>query len=161
MTESMRPRVQGLVVSADGVVHLPSDTTGMDVELLEFHRDGAQRLIDDAVEAATQADEAGHSALEGLKVDPDATTTERALELQADAVQDALSMMRNQLPDGLSPEQQATWWNALTPEMQGDLKKAVPLDLYNLAGLPANVKAELEAKDRGFDAMQTLQFARD
>ncbi|MGV9803317.1 amidase domain-containing protein, partial [Mycobacterium sp. NPDC003449] len=31
----------------------------------------------------------------------------------------------------------------------------------NLAGLPANVKAELEAKDRGFDAMQTLQFARD
>lgn len=152
---------KGLVVSTDGQVSLPSDTTGLDIELLEFYRDNAQRLIDDAVEAATQADDAGRSALEGLKVDPDTTTTERALELQADAVHDALSMMRNQLPDGLTPDQQAAWWNALTPEMQEDFKKAVPLDLYNLAGLPAGVKTELEAKDRGYNAMETLQYARD
>ncbi|MDG4663715.1 amidase domain-containing protein [Mycobacterium sp. 236(2023)] len=152
---------KGLEVSADGRVSLPSDTTGHDVELLEWHRDNAQRMIDDAVEAATQADEAGRAAIEGLKVDPDTTTSARALELQADAVHDALSMMRNQLPDGLSPEQQTAWWNSLTPEMQEDFKKAVPLDLYNLPGLPASVKTELEARDRGYNAMETLQYARD
>lgn len=62
---------KGLVVSQDGRVSLPSDTSGLDVELLEFYRQNAQRLIDDAVEAATQADDAGRSALEELRVDPD------------------------------------------------------------------------------------------
>lgn len=150
-----------LVVSADGRVSLPPDISGMDIELLEFHRDSAQRMIDHAVEAATQADEAGRSALESLKVDPDTTSSNRALELQAGAVHDALSMMRNQLPDGLTAEQQAEWWNNLTPEMQEDFKRAVPLDLYNLPGLPAAVRAELQNAGRGYDAMETLQFARD
>jgi hypothetical protein len=152
---------KGLVVSQDGRVSLPSDTSGLDVELLEFYRQNAQRLIDDAVEAATQADDAGRSALEELRVDPDSTPTGLVLERQGDAVHDAVSMMRNQLPDGLTPEQQAAWWNALTPEMQEDFKKAVPLDLYNLAGIPQNVKAELEAKDRGYNAILAIQFARD
>jgi hypothetical protein len=61
---------RGLTVSADGRVSLPADTSGLDVELLEFYRDDAQRMIDDAVEAATQADEAVRSALTDLKVDP-------------------------------------------------------------------------------------------
>lgn len=152
---------RGMSVSADGRVTLPADTTGLDVELLEFYRDDAQRMIDDAVEAATQADEAGRSALTDLKVDPDTTTPNRALELQADAVHDALSMMRNQLPDGLTPQQQAQWWNALTPEQQQDFMKAVPLDLYNLQGIPASVKTQLEATDQGYNAMQALQYARD
>ena len=152
---------RGLTVSADGRVNLPADTTGLDVELLEFYRDDAQRMIDDAVEAATQADDAGHSALTGLQVDPDATTPDRALELQADAMQDALSMMRSQLPDGLTSEQQAQWWNALSPEQQEDFMKAVPLDLYNLGGIPSTVKERLEATDRGYNAIEALQYARD
>jgi hypothetical protein len=37
---------RGLTVSADGRVSLPADTTGLDVELLEFYRDHAQRMIE-------------------------------------------------------------------------------------------------------------------
>lgn len=127
---------RGLTVSADGRVDLPADTAGLDVELLEFYRDDAQRMIDDAVEAATQADEAGRSAINNLKVDPDTTSTGRALELQAGAVQDALSMMRNQLPDGLTPQQQAEWWNALSAKQQQDFMRAVLLELSRLEGIP-------------------------
>jgi hypothetical protein len=70
-------------------------------------------------------------------------------------------MMRNQLPDGLTSQQQTEWWNALTPEQQQDFMKAVPLDLYHLQGIPASVKTQLEAGDRGYNAMQSLRYARD
>ncbi|MBW3086703.1 hypothetical protein KEM60_02932 [Austwickia sp. TVS 96-490-7B] len=155
-----------LTVTAEGkvVVRDKPFTTmipSLEIEERNRHRDEVQRLIDDMVQAATQADEICTRALKKLSVNPDSISKEEALNLNKSTTLDALESLRNQLPDGLTPEQQRVWWQSLTPKQQHDLELAVPLELAALPGVPDDVKNRMRRLEQGYDALGTLKWAQD
>ncbi|MCG7607646.1 MULTISPECIES: amidase domain-containing protein [Mycobacterium] len=123
----------------------------------------AQGLIDDAIEAATQADNLCSDALRAANenaANPE-TTVEQAQEVQSGNVKRALEEIRNTLPDGLSPSEVAAWWNGLTPKEQFDLQRAVPVELSDLEGIPESVKSQLANDGRGYNPVETVRWAID
>lgn len=123
----------------------------------------AQRLINDAVEAATQADNLCTDALRAANDDaanPE-TTREQAQAVQSENVRRALEEIRDTLPDGLSPSEVAAWWNGLTPKEQFDLQRAVPVELCDLDGIPESVKTQLTNDGRGYNPVETVRWALD
>ena len=123
----------------------------------------AQRLINDAVEAATQADNLCADSLRAANdgaVNPE-TTVEQAQKVQSENVRRALEEIRDTLPDGLSPSEVAAWWNGLTPKEQCDLQRAVPVELCDLEGIPESVKSQLTNDGRGYNPVETVRWAVD
>ncbi|MCX5042118.1 amidase domain-containing protein [Aldersonia sp. NBC_00410] len=144
------------------------DEKGTATILPEFEDDplSAQRLRDvsamigDALDAATGADDEGVSALGRLAVDPDIISTDDARKRQAQANQDALDMIRDALPDGQSPKAVRRWWDALTPEERTQFKRAVPVELAGLDGIPKDVVDGLRG-NRGYDALEMVRYAKE
>ncbi len=150
---------RNLTVDENGTVAVPDDTSAEDYYRAILWRDEAQSMIDDAVEAASQADRSCLDAITACSVDPDSVSSDTAREKQAQAVQAALKEMRNLLPDGQPPEEVRRWWAGLTPEQQLQLKRAVPVGLADLDGLSKDVKRELTDSGRGYDPVETVRFA--
>ena len=150
---------RNLTVDENGTVAVPDDTSAEDYYRAILWRDEAQSMIDDAVEAASQADRSCLDAITACSVDPDSVSSDTAREKQAQAVQAALKEMRNLLPDGQPPEEVRRWWAGLTPEQQLQLKRAVPVGLADLDGLSKDVKRELTDSGRGHDPVETVRFA--
>ncbi|MEV6561514.1 amidase domain-containing protein [Nocardia sp. NPDC051756] len=148
---------QQFSVAADGSLSMPPDGEFSIAKYLSML--STQRMINDAIEAATQADQACVEAIAAVNVDPDNVTQEDAQSRQSEAVRKALQEMRNLLPDGLSPHQVEQWWKALTPEQQQQLMRAVPVELHNLAGIPDDVKKQLADDGRGYDPVKTVRWA--
>jgi hypothetical protein len=162
---------KGLTVTDTGQVVLPPDATWGDYEMLTDYQGQAQRLINEVVEAATQADGLAKDGLKELDVDntpppgADQAKTDQFIndlrDRQAGAVSKSLNEIRDLLPDGLPPEDVAKWWGSLNPADQEMFKKAVPLDLYDLPGVPQPVKDALDDKSRGYSTIGVLRYARD
>ncbi|SHY88862.1 Putative amidase domain [Mycobacteroides abscessus subsp. bolletii] len=122
----------------------------------------AQRLIDDAIEAATQANNLCAEALQkasGSVVNPE-TTKGQAQDVQKLAVKNALEEIRDTLPDGLSSSQVRMWWNGLTPGEQFNLERAAPTELMNLDGIPEDVRTRIDRPDLGYSSAGTVDYAK-
>ncbi|GAA5088392.1 amidase domain-containing protein [Nocardia iowensis] len=146
-----------LSVDANGRVVIPPDIPFE--PSLYISQMNAQRMIDDAIEAATQADQACVEAIAAVSVDPDDVTKAQAQAHQSTAVHKALEALRNTLPDGLSPMQVREWWQSLTPQQQKDLMRAVPVELAKLDGIPEDVKKSLRDDGRGYDPVNAVSWA--
>lgn len=147
----------GLSVSPSGEVSLAPGTIP---DGLLFLKMGQIRLaIDDAVDAATRADQACVDAIKAVAVDPDTISQEDARSRQSTAVHEGLEALRETLPDGLSEAEVRRWWDALTPRQQQDLMRAVPVELCNLRGIPEEVKRSLTDDGRGYDPVRTVSWA--
>lgn len=151
------------VDSATGKVSLPATLGKNDnPTTMVIAMNQAQKLIDDAVEAATQADTLCTSALNeasGSAANPD-TTVGQAQDVQRDAVKDALEEMRDTLPEGLSPTDVQMWWNGLTPEEQFNLERAAPTELMNLDGIPDDVKKRIDRPELGYSSAGAVDYAK-
>ncbi|MDP7722180.1 amidase domain-containing protein [Mycobacterium sp. TY814] len=95
-----------------------------------------------------------------VSLDPDTTTVQQTQSAQSSAVRNAVEEMRDQLPDGLSPEEVGKWWAALTPQQQHQLMLAAPVELHDLPGVPAEVKAQLTNSGNGYNSIEALRWAR-
>ncbi|RIR15196.1 amidase [Mycobacteroides abscessus] len=151
------------VDAATGKVSLPK-TLGRDgnptAMLLTMNQ--AQHLIDDAIEAATQANNLCASALQeasGGAANPE-TTVGQAQEVQKHAIKNALEEIRDTLPDGLSPTQVAMWWNGLSPQDQFNLERAAPTELMNLDGIPTDAKNRIDRPELGYSSAGTVDYAK-
>lgn len=153
----------GLVVDpATGTVSLPPDLPEKEVEAKTRTRNSAQILINDAVEAATQADALCAQALSDASgADIAKTSVGDAKKIQADNTKKALEEIRDTLPDGLPPDEVATWWKGLTRQEQYDLARACPVELYDMAGIPDSAKKEIDRPDLGFSSVGTVRYALD
>ncbi|MDL9947997.1 amidase domain-containing protein [Gordonia sp. ABSL11-1] len=150
---------RNLTIDDAGRVSVPDSTPTDQFDQATRWRDEAQSMIDDAVEAATQADQSCVDAIIACSADPDNVSTEQARESQATAVRAALKEVRNQLPDGQTPAEVERWWASLTPEQQQQLRRAIPVELHDLDGIPASVKRELTDTGRGYDPVKTVRWA--
>lgn len=122
----------------------------------------AQRLIDDAIEAATQANNLCDEALQkasGGVLNPEITKGQ-AQDVQKLAVKNALEEIRDTLPDGLSSNQVRMWWNGLTPEEQFNLERAAPTELMNLDGIPDDVRTRIDRPELGYSSAGTVDYAQ-
>ncbi|GAB2549383.1 amidase domain-containing protein [Nocardia heshunensis] len=153
----------GLTVDpVTGAVSAPAHRSRDEVAEMAKYRSDAQRLINDAIEAATQADTLCLQALSAaLGADITTTSIDDAKKIQADNTKKALEEIRDTLPDGLSADQTAQWWNKLTPQEQFDLERACPVELYDLPGIPDSVKKELDRADLGYSSVGTVRYALD
>ncbi|MBY8857667.1 amidase domain-containing protein [Nocardia sp. CA2R105] len=147
----------GLVVDDGGRVGFPAGAVRDPLLLIDLMN--TQRMIANALEGAGLADQACLDALVQVTVDPDAISKEEAQARQSDAVSKALQELRDQLPDGSDPAQVKQWWRALTPQQQRDLMRALPVELYNLAGIPESVKKQLADEGRGYNSVKAVQWA--
>lgn len=152
----------GLTVDAlTGKVSLAQTSGGRNYADLVIAANTAQQLINDAVEAATQADALCTSALQRASAsaaNPD-TTVEQAQEVQSQNIRSAVEEIRDTLPDGLPPSEVRQWWENLTPQEQFDLKRAVPVELHDLPGIPDDVKAELTNNGSGYNPVGAVRWA--
>lgn len=150
------------VDDATGEISIPPGTPMSKVDdMTRIGRD-ARRLIDDAVEAATQADTLCATALTATDgADPTHISVGDAQAIQAENTKNALAELRDTLPDGLPPEQVAQWWNGLTPRQQFDLERACPTELFDLPGIPASVRTTIDRPDLGYSSVGTVRYARD
>lgn len=122
----------------------------------------AQRLIDDAVEAATQANNLCAEALQkasGGVFNPEITKGQ-AQDVQKLAVKNALEEIRDTLPDGLASNQVRMWWNGLSPQEQFNLERAAPTELMNLDGIPDDVRTRIDRPDLGYSSAGTVDYAK-
>lgn len=155
-----------LKVDGSGSVSMPDNVAEADRANLMAILGRAQTLINDAVEAATQADALCASSLK----DADAQETrpigdvdaakEAAEAVQSKNSQRALEEIRDTIPDGLSPDEVAQWWNGLTSDEQRDLSRAAPVELYDLAGIPDSVKREIDRPQNGYSAVEVIRYAK-
>ena len=169
-----------LKVDGNGVISLPSDVSEADRPTLLAIMAQARALIDDAVEAATQADGICTSALTeanrqesqsigdiaAAKTDDDVKSAADKAKHDAEHVQyqnsqRALDEIRDTIPDGLTPTEVAQWWNGLTQDEQHDLKCACPVELYDLDGIPESVKTELDRPENGYSAIDVIRYAKE
>ncbi|ADG99181.1 hypothetical protein Srot_2747 [Segniliparus rotundus DSM 44985] len=161
---------KGLEVSDSGQVSIPANAPYTEYDQLVHYQQEAQRLISEAVEAATQADGLAKDGLKELDVDvvPPSTDPNKVDEFvndirdrQADAVTKSLNQIRDLLPDGLPPEDVAKWWGSLSQADQDMFKKACPIELFDLPGVPQQVKDALDDRSRGYSNINALRYARD
>ncbi|MCV7230486.1 amidase domain-containing protein [Mycolicibacterium komossense] len=145
-----------------GQVSIPPGTPTSEINEMTRVGQTAARLIDDAVEAATQADDACSSALGAtINADTPGATKDVAQSVQADNTKKALTELRDTIPDGLPPEAVAQWWNGLTQKEQSDLERACPTELSDLPGIPDSVKTAIDRPDLGYSSVGAVRYARD
>lgn len=150
------------ITESSGQVNLPA-TMPEDHTAAQAMRDAqrvSQQVINDSVEAASQADALCATALSRTDRTSPTTSVDRAEAVQTANESDALREIRDTLPDGLPPSEVATWWNALTPKEQQDLQRACPVELCDLNGIPKSVKEQIDRPGRGYSSVGTVRYAQ-
>lgn len=150
------------VDAATGAVSFPQELGQDNPTTLLLLQQQAQQMIDDAIEAATQADNICAEQLKtasGMAADH-STTPEQAHDAQMSIVQKSLEEIRDTLPDGLTATQVAAWWNGLTPKEQFDLERACPTELMSLNGIPDDVKKAIDRPELGYSSVGTVGYAK-
>jgi hypothetical protein len=129
---------------------------------------GANTTVLDLLQATRDsANEIDEKAAEQLDRLATATSDHSISHVQSEFQEDKaggysqLDLLKASLPRHLTdPSEVTRWWNSLTPEGQRDLKRAVPVDLYDLNGIPDDVKKELTGPGP-IDRIKMLRFAQD
>lgn len=123
------------------------------------HKPAIDRMIRDAVEAATQADDLASKQLARLRDATLITDTKRALdEFQAVASQAEITMLHFSLPHGQDATTVAAWWNALSDAQRRELELAVPVELADLNGVPEDVQRRLRGPGP-LDRVEMVRFS--
>ncbi|TCO52626.1 amidase domain-containing protein [Actinocrispum wychmicini] len=152
-------RRSGMVVGADGQLTM-SDPRAMhnDPGAQQLHSE-SQRLIAEAVAEANRIDQDAFAELDRLTGTVGQTDLGKAMnEDGAAASQTEVKLMADALPKGQDPAAVAAWWNGLTPLQQDEFARAVPVQLYDLNGIPQNVKDQLKG-DYGYDRVELVRWA--
>lgn len=151
----------GMVVGADGHVTM-SDPRAMHNDPDAQHLRGeAQRLIDEAIEEANRIDHDASTELNRLKDSVGNTDLDKAMnDIGAHASQNEVKLMQDALPTDQDPETVAAWWNGLTPQQQDEFARAVPVQLYDLDGIPQSVKDQLKG-NYGYDRVELVRWAQE
>jgi Putative amidase domain len=154
----------GLTVDDTGTVHLPADPMiHHDPELAAEYQQARSRvitLIDDAVDAASQADRKVHDMLDRFAQAVNVTSVDQAENTDLrDAAQTELALLAGTIPHG-SRDQVAAWWSSLPDDDRKTLLLGVPAQLEGLDGIPADVKAGLKGNSR-YDHTKVAQWAMD
>ncbi len=150
------------VDATTGSVALPQQLGQDNPITLLLLQQQAQQMIDDAIEAATQANDICAEQLKtasGMTADH-STTPEQAQEAQKTIVQKSLEEIRDTLPDGLTAAQVAAWWNGLTAKDRFDLERACPTELMSLNGIPDDVKKAIDRPELGYSSAGTVAYAK-
>lgn len=148
---------RGLRVEENGAVNVE----GGDAPDQQAVADAKQAalVINDAVSDANKIDTQAAAELKKLGEAVGNTDLGQVLNnLQIEAAQNQLAMIKASLPIGASPQDQAAWWNSLTPAQQAELKKAVPVELYDMKGLPPELKKELAGT--GYNRVEMIRWAQ-
>lgn len=147
-------RTHHLRVNDDGTA-APYDGYAEAVE----HRPVVERMVRDAVEAATQADDLAAKQLARLRDSTSITDSGKALdEFQAVASQAEITMLHFALPHGQDPTIVAAWWNSLSDAQRRELELAVPVELADLNGVPDDVKQRLRGPGP-LDRVEMVRFS--
>ncbi|WP_405132701.1 amidase domain-containing protein [Nocardia sp. NBC_01388] len=153
----------GLTVDPNtGAVALPSNVPKDEMASKTKAHTDSQKLINDAIEAATQADALCAQALaDANNADISKITRDDAQKIQADNTKKALEELRDTIPDGLSPDEVAKWWSGLTRQEQYDLSRACPTEIYDIPGIPDSAKKAIDRPDLGYSSVGTVRYALD
>ncbi|WP_158852729.1 amidase domain-containing protein [Saccharothrix deserti] len=144
-------RRNGLVVGADGSV------TG---EAPPGVAEQVVALIGEAVRSADLVDRQAAAELDRLAAAVANEDRDTAVDdIQQRASEAQLQLMREALPIGQDPAVVARWWGALTPEQRTEFERAVPVELYDLNGIPEDVKRRLEGSD-GYNRVEMVRWAQ-
>ncbi|WP_218827159.1 amidase domain-containing protein [Actinoplanes regularis] len=140
-------RLDDFPVTGDGLVQLPDTSMARhDPEFAEsarVQRDRLQKLVQQAVDAATLADRKAYEMLDHLSQQTFQTDAGAALNEDVGmASKLEVDLIAATVPDG-GPDEVAAWWAGLPPEDQQTLRMAVPWALENLPGIPADVRSAL------------------
>jgi hypothetical protein len=150
----------GLTVDDQGVPHVPESSPDYGTPIGIIEEIAAKNLIDEALQRATRIDGDAATELDKIAGTVGNTDLDKALnETQAEASQDELQLIRDSLPVGQSPDQVREWWNSLSPQEREALEKAVPVDLYDLDGIPQEVKDKLKG-NYGYDRIEFIRWAQ-
>lgn len=153
----------GLKVDGNGKVTVPKGVT--DPQAADRAKQ-AGWLIWDAVNDATRIDNEAAASLRRL-IQPASITKlmnqdELAKEILNDEVKKAghasLNMIKQTMPLNADPATQAAWWNGLTPAQRDEYMKAAPVNLYDMKGIPADVKQQLAGND-GLNRIEMIRWA--
>jgi hypothetical protein len=120
----------------------------------------ASQRITETLQSATRVDEAASrelTTLAGHAGDHDSySAVNRVL---AEASRGQLDLLRASLPVGGDRAFVRAWWAALSPQQRLDLERALPVELYDLDGIPDDVKAALRGSV-GYDRVEMVRWAR-
>lgn len=146
----------GLTVDAGGRVVVPPGWAGAANVPGE-----ADRLIREAVDSAARIDVQARDQLDELAAAVFNEDRDVAIDsIQGEASAAQVDLMTEALPIGQDPATVARWWNSLSAEDRAAFERAVPVELYDLEGIPADVKQRLEG-DGGYNAVEAVRFAQD
>ncbi|WP_158886916.1 amidase domain-containing protein [Amycolatopsis anabasis] len=150
-------RGHGLTVHEDGRITDPAERS--DPAKAAYARQAAAQITD-ALNDANRLDQKAAAELNKVKAAVGATDPLKVRDtLLTEASQNQLELIRAGLPMDADPRTQAAWWNSMTPAQQAELKKAVPVELYDMQGLPPELKKELAGP--GYNRVEMIRWARE
>lgn len=121
----------------------------------------ADRLIREAVDSAARIDVQARDQLDELAAAVFNEERDVAIDsIQGKASAAQVDLMAEALPIGQDAAAVAQWWNSLSAEDQAAFERSVPVELYDLQGIPDDVKARLEG-DGGYNAVEAVRWARE
>ncbi|HWC84724.1 MAG TPA: amidase domain-containing protein [Pseudonocardiaceae bacterium] len=149
----------GLTVADDGRVTVTE--SGLPGAAGDAQLPRVQSLVSEALNAATQLDHDAAAELRNLAAAVTATDFAQVEnQIQGAASQDELAILADTIPANATPGQVSAWWNLLSPQQQTELENAIPLQIYNLGGIPQSVKDQLRGSG-DINRMALVQFATD
>lgn len=153
----------GLKVDGNGKVTVPQGAS----DLLSVERaDRAGWLIWDAVNDATKIDNEAAASLRRLIQPASINKLMDQQELADDILNDevkraghtGVNMLKQTMPLNADEQTQAAWWNSLTPAQRDMYMRAAPVDLYDMKGIPADVKQQMVGND-GLNRIEMIRWA--
>lgn len=145
----------GFTIDAEGRVTAPPESASTPEALRD-----ADLLIREALDSATRIDVEARTQLDELAAAVFTTDRDWAVDtVQGNASRSQVELFAEALPIGQDPRTVAAWWDALPPEDRAAFERAVPVQLYDLEGLPADVKARLEG-DGGYNRIEAVRWAQ-
>lgn len=159
----------GLSVDDEGRVTVPSDVE--DPKAAQHTADEAEAALTTALKQAREADDTASTALKNIKLgeldaDGDGDVDSEDLDKHRDETLEAganaaLESLRASIPTDGSAEEQLKWWANLTPEEREQYKRALPLELAEMEGLPPWERILLNESSLGYSRLALLEYVRD
>lgn len=159
----------GLSVDDEGRVTVPPDVE--DPKAAQHTADEAEAALTTALKQAREADDTASTALKSIKLgeldaDGDGDVDSEDLDKHRDETLEAganaaLESLRASIPSDRSAEEQLKWWANLTPEEREQYKRALPLELAEMEGLPPWERIMLNESSLGYSRLALLEYVRD
>lgn len=142
----------GATVNQDGSVQIPPNASAADYGV-------AIKAMQEIRAALAEADTIDRRASKELNSLAGSAGRAGALNKeQASAAVSKLDMIRETLPDSRVPAENRQWWDSLTDQQREELKRAAPVQLYDMPGIPQQVRDELAGTGK-FNRVELIRWA--